>query len=141
MNTPWGKSDSKINIERGISWVGTPSHGGLAITITKALETLSWPAIKIANGSNGILLYKGKSGYLFFEEDCAYAVAFYEHPEWQKALEEKEMEDLRNSGLTHVPPYDHMYDKLEKSIARTDEQIKAEMAEVIRRYYPEYFAS
>lgn len=139
MNTPWGKSDSKISIERGVSWVGTPSHGGLAITASKAVQTLSSKAIAIAMreryGTEFVNL--PKTAYLFFEEDCAYAIAFYEHPEWKRLLEEQELGGIWN--LRSVPPYDHMVTKLEKSISRNNAEIQAEMAEVIRRYFPEYF--
>jgi hypothetical protein len=69
MNTPWGKSDSKITITRGISWVGTASHGGLAITPLAALQYLSTPAVARATKYGN---------YYFFEEDCDYAIAFLE---------------------------------------------------------------
>jgi uncharacterized protein DUF7007 len=45
MNTPWGKSDSKITLTRGISFVTTPSHGGFAVTPNAALEYLSTSAV------------------------------------------------------------------------------------------------
>lgn len=73
MQTPWGKSDSITKIQRGVSWVGTPSHGGLAITQKRAVSLLSPEAV--AQG-------EAYGAYLFFEEDDAYAIAFYEHPEW-----------------------------------------------------------
>lgn len=141
MNTPWGKSDSKISIERGVSWVGTPSHGGLAITASKAVQTLSSKAITIAMreryGTEFVNL--PKTAYLFFEEDCAYAIAFYEHPEWFRLLELTEANSIRRDDLASVPPYDGVVLKKEANAAKSDEQVKAEMVEVIRRYYPEYF--
>lgn len=77
MNTPWGKSDGTTKIERGVSWVNTPGHGGLAITSRVAIRTLSAEALQRAD-------FKG--GYYFFEEDCAYAIAFYEKPIWSLTL-------------------------------------------------------
>lgn len=141
MNTPWGKSDSRSEISRGVSWVGTPTHGGLAVTMVRAMESLSQKAINLAlvNVHGTALVNKPKGSYVFFEEDCLYAVAFYEHPDWKRILEQNEMSEIY--GLRGVPPYDHMYAKLEKSSSRTDEQIRAQMAEVIRRYYPEYFGA
>jgi hypothetical protein len=71
MNTPWGKSDSIEKIQRGVSRVGTPSHGGLMIT-RKAAETfLSSAAIKRAEtfGEN----------YLAFEQDCLASIVLWEH--------------------------------------------------------------
>ena len=71
MNTPWGKSDSINKIQKGVSWVGTPSHGGFMIT-RKAAETfLSPAAIKRAEPY-------GKN-YLAFEEDCLFALVVWEH--------------------------------------------------------------
>lgn len=69
MNTPWGKSDSKVNITRGISWVSTPSHGGYAVTPAAALKYLSMAAISRATKYGG---------YCFFEEDCDYAIVVIE---------------------------------------------------------------
>jgi hypothetical protein len=141
MQTPWGKSDSITKIQRGVSWVGTPSHGGLAITMIRAMEVLSPKAINIAlaNVHGTALVNKPKGSYVFFEEDCAYAIAFYEHPEWKRTLEQNELDEIRLSNLSTVAPYDGVAEKLRKSIARTDERIKSDMAEVIRRWYPEYF--
>jgi hypothetical protein len=69
MNTPWGKSDSKTTLAKGISWVGTPSHGGLAVTPAAALTYLSTAAVRRATSYGS---------YYFFEEDCDYAIAFLE---------------------------------------------------------------
>ena len=77
MNTPWGKSDSKINVTKGISFVGTPSHGGYAVTPSAAKKFLSESAIKRG------LAY---GGYLFFEEDCDYAIVQLELLEKAESL-------------------------------------------------------
>ena len=69
MNTPWGKSDSKTTLAKGLSWVGTPSHGGFAITPSAALKYLSTAAVSRA------LKY---GSYYFFEEDCDYAIVMLE---------------------------------------------------------------
>ena len=146
MQTPWGKSDSIVKIERGVSWVETPSHGGLAITATRAMQTLSSKAITIAMreryGTEFVNL--PKNAYLFFEEDCAYAMAFYEHPEWKRALEVLELKSLQDQGLIGdgaCPEYVAMKDRLVRSITNTNDDTKAEMAEIIQRYFPEYFYS
>ena len=69
MNTPWGKSDSKITLTRGISWVGTPSHGGFAITPSAALTYLSTAAVARA---------EKYGSYYFFEEDCDASIVLFE---------------------------------------------------------------
>lgn len=77
MNTPWGKSDGITKIQRGVSWVTTPGHGGLAVSEKAGHEFLTvW-----ARGQAEF-----RYGYYFFEEDCAYAIAFYEQPDWYRFL-------------------------------------------------------
>lgn len=136
MNTPWGKSDSRVAIERGVSWVGTPSHGGLAITAGRAVKTLTGRAVTIAMiavyGTEWVNL--PNSSYLFFEEDCLYAIPFYEHPEWYRALEASTAVSMADNGYAE--------DSL-KHIAnsrRADDDVRDEMSIVIRRWYPEYFS-
>jgi uncharacterized protein DUF7007 len=73
MNTPWGKSDSKTTLAKGVSWVGTSSHGGFAITPTAALRYLSTAAV-----SRGLKY----GGYYFFEEDCDFAIVMLEMHEF-----------------------------------------------------------
>jgi hypothetical protein len=101
MNTPWGKSDSRVGIERGVSWVGTPGHGGLAITARVASRTLTVEALQHA---------ERRGGYYFFEEDCAFAIAFYEIPVWKFALD--------GTG--------------------TDEEIRAALLPGLSRFYADY---
>jgi hypothetical protein len=60
VNTPWGKSDSKVTYRFGVSFVTTPSHGGFMVS-PSAQSLLSEAARK-----------RGKQygSYLAFEEDC-----------------------------------------------------------------------
>jgi hypothetical protein len=67
IQTPWGKSDYKTEYQRGISFVNTPGHGGLAVSKALANRILSEKARRIAGQELG--------GYVFFEEDCAIYVA------------------------------------------------------------------
>jgi hypothetical protein len=69
MKTPWGKSDSKIIVKRGLSFVTTPSHGGFMVSKAYAGKHFSKAAIK-----------RGKEygSYLAYEEDCDYAVVVWE---------------------------------------------------------------
>ena len=69
MNTPWGKSDSIVKLVRGLSWLGTPSHGGFAVSERFARKHLS-----INAQQRGEFRY----GYFFFEEDCDYAIVAWE---------------------------------------------------------------
>lgn len=69
MNTPWGKADNITRIERGLSWVDTPSHGGFAVSESFAKKHLS-TAAQTRGEQYG--------SYLFFEEDCLYAIVAWE---------------------------------------------------------------
>lgn len=71
MNTPWGKSDSKITLTRGISFVTTPGHGGFAVTPSAALTYLSTAAVARATKYDS---------YYFFEEDCDAFIVLFELP-------------------------------------------------------------
>lgn len=136
MNTPWSKADHVETIEKGVHWVSTPSHGGLMVSLAKAKQVLSPDAIRVA--------YPGEfCGYVCFEEDCSFAVAFYEHPEWARFLDVKSLAEWKQSSYA---PDSYMGKAALESIPRltarvsmTDEQIKADMEQVIRRWNPEYF--
>jgi hypothetical protein len=86
MNTIWGKSDSKITLARGLSWVGTPSHGGFAITTKAAQQYLTNAAIQRG---------ERRGAYLFYEEDCLADIVLYERPQvlrlkWSTSVPTKE---------------------------------------------------
>lgn len=69
MNTPWGKSDSKQTVKRGLSFVTTPSHGGFMVSKTYAEKHFSKAAI-----TRG----KAYGSYLAYEEDCDYLIVIWE---------------------------------------------------------------
>jgi hypothetical protein len=86
VNTIWGKSDSKITLARGLSWVGTPSHGGFAITVKAAQQFLTNAAIQRG---------ERRGAYLFYEEDNLAAIVLYELPQalrlkWSTSVPTKE---------------------------------------------------
>lgn len=106
MYTPWGHADGQHSVARGVWVVDTPSHGGIMIRTRTAERVLSDAARVIGE------LWGRDHEWLAFEEDCAYAVVVYEHPEW-----------FRRAYL----PYD-----------LPDEQRKATALETIKRWYPMY---
>ena len=116
MNTPWGKSDSTTKITRGVSWVNTPSHGGLAVTIKAATDYLS------SDAQMAGLVY---GNYFFFEEDCLYAIAFYENPAWDRYLNPTagSDEEIRTKLLPIITLYKADY-LLSRGIPPADEQYK-----------------
>jgi hypothetical protein len=71
--TPWGKAQDATQITRGVWWVSTASHGGLAVSLGRAQRVLTEKARSI-----GIQI----GGYRWFEEDSDWAVPAAEHPEW-----------------------------------------------------------
>ena len=107
--TPWGTADTAYQIERGVTWYNTPGHGGLGIANSIANKKLS-PQARSFGEKWGVSFW--------YEEDVAYAIPFYEHPEWAKKFAE----------LTH---------KAEDVIIAIP--TKQSLEETIKRYYPDYF--
>ena len=71
--TPWGMSHSIDAVCRGVRWVSTPGHGGLAISRALAEKKLSQAALSIGEFANG---------YYWYEEDCACMVPIFECPKF-----------------------------------------------------------
>jgi hypothetical protein len=71
MLTPWGKATRVIYLERGISFVVTPEHGGLILDREYAEAKLSFPARK-----RGRCLGDSYA----FEMDYAWALVLWEIP-------------------------------------------------------------
>jgi len=138
MNTPWGQSQSVETITRGIRWVTTAGHGGLMVSAGIAAKVLSHRAIEHA--------FPGKhGGYVCFEEDCSYAIAFFEHPEWKRHLDRKSLAEWECSNLD---PDSYIgrakaeaVPKLTAEVAKSDEAIREDMRAVVMAWTPEYFAA
>jgi len=108
--TPWGDLDDDPELfVDGVSFVTTPSHGGLKISIEFAEKHMSDAAIR-----RGVLL----NGNLFYEEDCAWAIAVFDLPEYWF--------DMVKSGF----PY-HFDD-----VEALDKALK----DILRTTYPDYLA-
>lgn len=71
MTTPWGKIQQVTTIMRGAAFVSTAGHGGLRLS-AKIAEKLS-PHARSCGERYG--------SYLYFEEDCAWAVPLFELPD------------------------------------------------------------
>jgi hypothetical protein len=69
MNSPWGIVQHVKKMISGVSQIGTEGHGGIRISIGFAKKHLSPEAIKRA-------IHMGS--YLYYEEDCNYAIPCYE---------------------------------------------------------------
>lgn len=140
--SPWGPVQDRTPIAEGVSWVSTASHGGLMVTSKAASKYLSAKAVEVA--------YPGQCGnYVCFEEDCSYAVAFYERPEWKRILDRASLAEWRQYQSGEIADFPNgamkahsteRIPKLEAAIARTDDQIKEAMAAIVREWNPEYFA-
>jgi len=70
MNTPWGKSDHEKKQAEGITFYGTPSHGGYKVSTErmKAIQA-KFPGLGTFAGGN------------WFEEDCDWAYVVATFPE------------------------------------------------------------
>jgi len=101
-----------------------------------AEKLLSQQAIKVA--------FPGRcGGYLCFEEDCSYAVAFFEHPEWKRHLDAKSLAEWQCSVLE---PGSYMgkakaeaVPKLTVNVAKSDDAIREDMHAIVASWNPEYF--
>ena len=95
MQTPWGVTQTKHQLDEGVFLITTEQHGGILIAASKAQEMLSDKAIKI-----------GKPWYDFlaFEQDCDMMVVFYEHPEWYPWVEEELTEKFAEESLRKYHP-------------------------------------
>lgn len=136
ISTPWGVSQQVETIARGIHWVSTAGHGGLMVSHGEAKKLLSPKAFEVAHpGMCG--------GYLCFEEDCSYAVAFFEHPEWKRFLDKLSLAQWQASEYA---PDSYMgkakaeaLPKLTAAIAQSDDAIRADMRAIVTSWNPEYF--
>jgi hypothetical protein len=137
MNTPWGVSQQMETIGRGIHWVSTAGHGGLMVSVGVAEKILSQQAIAVA--------HPGKfGGYVCFEEDCSYAVAFFEHPEWKRHLDRKALAEWQCSELA---PDSYMgkakvetMPRLTTEVSKSDDLIREDMRAIVTSWNPEYFS-
>lgn len=64
-STPWGRSDYKKSYQRGVTFHGTPGHGGLHVA--------AGLAARIPEQARAAAAIRWKSGD-WYEEDCAYLV-------------------------------------------------------------------
>lgn len=101
MSSPWGKVDNVSSICRGVAWVSTPSHGGLRISKGFAQKHLSHSAIKRA-------IVQG--GYLFFEEDCDFAIPALELSTlWPSLFPNMKLEEMRDYLVSKLSSYNPDY--------------------------------
>jgi hypothetical protein len=96
MITPWGNSDSEKRYERGLTWVGTPSHGGFLVGKAYAQKHLT--AAAIAEG-------QAFGQYLAYEEDCDAAIVLYELPATREGFSHVIESDLLDSLSRWHPAY------------------------------------
>lgn len=77
--TPWGKADSVKKIENGVTWFGTPGHGGLGIARGVAMKKLTPQARELGE--------QWGSSY-WYEEDVAWVIPMYENYDWFKKMQQ-----------------------------------------------------
>jgi hypothetical protein len=94
--TPWGVSDYEKKFERGLTWVGTPSHGGFLVGKAYARKHLTPAAV--AEG-------QPFGQYLAYEEDCDAAIVLYELPQTREGFSDVTDADLVESLSRWHPKY------------------------------------
>jgi len=83
MNTPWGRSDYSRQYTRGFGFVGTPSHGGVYLTVPFAEAHLSPAALQRG---------ERRGGYHFYEEDIGWAIPMWELREFWDEINRVDIE-------------------------------------------------
>jgi len=109
MQSPWGKIDRVEKITTGVSFVSTPRHGGLRVSRLTLFKYAINPDLILKLGGTD------SGNYVFFEEDCAYALFLFDAPEILKI-------DAMRQGKSP----DELFEILKK---------------IVERWYPEYFES
>lgn len=134
-SSPWGAVQQSYQIEPGVSWVSTASHGGLMVARAVGEKMLSMQA-RICAFTHG--------DYFCFEEDCDYAIAFYDVPTWahimaaKDAAEWKPLVGQMGYGMT-AAEIQKRYDETIAWAHETDDQTRERYRLVVMRYNPEYF--
>lgn len=108
--SPWGEVDWCETLCPGFEMVATPSHGGIMVERTAAMQ-LSVAARKCGFWENG---------YLCFEEDCAENVI---------------LRELLDKGLWQVPDRIRDTDAFENGINRNIQQYNPEYWSARQRWY------
>jgi hypothetical protein len=78
--TPWGPAQYAYVLQRGLTFFGTASHGGLRVASGVARKALSAAALRQAESWGGAY---------WFEEDVAILIPLYERPEWYALFRRK----------------------------------------------------
>jgi len=89
MNTPWGYSDFQQTLTRGLTIVGTPSHGG-------AMVSRGFAKNHLTNAARNRAYRFGD--YYAYEEDCDIAIVMYELPEYFSS-EDRTSEEIIQSAI------------------------------------------
>jgi|SRR5690348_6470637 len=134
MQTPWGSSQQIEKILPGVSWVSTASHGGLMVATGAAEKYLTPKAIELG---------KRYGSYICFEEDCAYAIAFFQNPAWKRFLDQHSLAEWNCSVFE---PDSYMgkakasaVPKLQTELAKSDDAIRDDMRAIVESWFPEFF--
>ncbi len=111
------------------------------VSRTAAAKYLSEQAIKAIHSTRS-------ADYVCFEEDCEYAIAFFERPEWDRFLKEKDLREWHAiaANTWTYPPGSYMgkaalecIPKVEAHLRMTNDEIREEMRAIVTRWNPEYF--
>lgn len=103
-STPWGKSDHRVSHGRGITFYGTPSHGGFKVCAT--LNAQIPDALRLADG--------------WYEEDCEWARVALAFPD---RFTPEEVQAARSSLINGYP---------DAAAAFLKREIKLEESRVLR---------
>jgi hypothetical protein len=135
-STPWGPSQSAYTLELGVTWVSTAGHGGLMVAAGVAEAKLSIKARACAT-----MLH---CGYFCFEEDCDWAVAFYDVPQWSRLMAAKDAREwipYLGQSVYGLSPAEiqQRFDERAAWARQTDAQTRDRLRLEVLYWNPEYF--
>jgi len=86
--SPWDNIQTRSRLSDGVYWVSTPGHGGLMVHGDVAEISLTAEA----RNEGMLCTYSGVSWYCY-EEDCKWAIPFFECPEWMRQDRRQDLAD------------------------------------------------
>lgn len=133
--TPWGAPDDHIQIQEGLDWYGTPSHGGYRVATALYKEACARQGIpeKEPDPEDGPV-------HMWFEEDCDWAfvaIAFPEH--FQEEQDDVPVLMLAEKAILHT--YPEYWEKWKGRELQPGESMEKDRLEFMKAHKGEYMES
>jgi hypothetical protein len=124
--SPWDNIQTRERLADGVYWVSTPGHGGLMVHSEVAEVSLTAEA-----RNEGMLCnYSGVFWYAY-EEDCKYAIPFFECPQWLRASREQDLKDWQRIIERPAGNYPEMVDQAPRRVAALKAKLELSDQELV----------